>query len=80
MIAHASRPAALGGTLGGEWTACNLVQITSGWLGEELGAKRMARWHAALGAHLELLKLTANYIATAPNHFIWRAALLCACQ
>ena len=62
------------GTLGGEWTPYNLAECLD-WLGGEVGKERAARWRAKLAEHLELLKQTSNYIATAPNHFIWRAAL-----
>jgi hypothetical protein len=73
MITHA-KPSRHGGTLGGEWKAYNLVECAD-WLGDELGTERLKRWRDALSAHIELMKLTSNYIATAPNHFIWRAAL-----
>ncbi|HUW81723.1 MAG TPA: hypothetical protein VMZ31_02860 [Phycisphaerae bacterium] len=29
----------------------------------------------AIWRHLEQMKLVSNYLSTAPNHFIWRAAL-----
>jgi hypothetical protein len=63
------------GTLGGEWAPYNLVECLD-WLRDEIDTERRMRWHQAITKHIELLQRVNNYIATAPNHFIWRAALL----
>ncbi len=63
------------GNLGVEWIPLNLVECID-MLGDELGAKRVGRWRAAIGRHLDAMRQVSNYIATAPNHFVWRAALL----
>jgi len=63
------------GSLGVEWIPYNLVECID-WLGDELGTNRKAAWTRAVAAHLDGMKLVSNYISTAPNHFIWRAALL----
>lgn len=74
-MVSAEKPGRHGGTLGGEWIPYNLLECYD-WLGEELGAERKARWREALGRHFEAQGQTNNYIATAPNHFVWRAAVL----
>jgi len=70
-----SEQPSLHGTLGAEWVPLNLLQAIE-WVDDELDAKRRARWTDAIWRHLEQMKLVSNYLATAPNHFIWRAALL----
>lgn len=73
-ICAAARPAK-DGTLGAEWIPYNLMEALH-WLGPQLTSQQRSRWLAALGEHLERMKLVSNYLSTAPNHFIWRAALL----
>lgn len=73
MVA-AEKPSHHGGTLGGEWVPFNLLECCD-WLGERLGSERRERWRGALARHIERQRLTSNYIATAPNHFAWRAAV-----
>ena len=63
------------GFMGVEWIAYNIMECIE-WLGDELGSERRRRWTEALTLHIEQMKLVSNYIATSPNHFIYRAALL----
>lgn len=63
------------GFMGVEWVAFNILECIE-WLGADLGAVRRRRWIDALTQHIEQMKLVSNYIATSPNHFIYRAALL----
>ncbi|HTL52339.1 MAG TPA: hypothetical protein VL860_07195 [Planctomycetota bacterium] len=74
-LVASEKPGRHGGTLGGEWPPYNLIECID-WLGAELGAERIARWRAALERHLARIQITSNYIATAPNHYSWRAAVL----
>jgi len=64
-----------GADLGVEWIPFNLLECMD-ILGNEIGSKRRACWQKAVTGHLEEMKLISNYISTAPNHFIWRMALL----
>lgn len=63
------------GRLGAEWLALNLLESLE-MLGDRLGSERVARWQAALREHMDYLKQINNYIVAAPNHIIWRMALL----
>jgi hypothetical protein len=63
------------GSMGVEWIPYNIMECLE-WLPDELGPARRAAWLDALARHLDEMRLISNYVSTAPNHFIWRAALL----
>ncbi len=63
------------GFMGVEWVAYNTMECIE-WLGDDLGPARRDRWTDALALHIEQMKIVSNYVATSPNHFIYRAALL----
>ncbi len=63
------------GFMGVEWNAYNIMECIE-WVGDDLGHDRRRRWTDALALHIEQMKIVSNYMATSPNHFIYRAALL----
>lgn len=63
------------GSMGVEWIPLNIMECVE-WLGDELGQQRKAQWTEALRRHFEEMKVVSNYVATSPNHFIYRAAVL----
>ncbi|MCG3179839.1 MAG: hypothetical protein BIFFINMI_02185 [Phycisphaerae bacterium] len=63
------------GLLGPEWLALNMLECVE-MLGDRLGPERLAAWRAALVEHLDWMSRINNYIVAAPNHIVWRMALL----